>query len=82
MGPPQGGFFIMSNVDHPQHYTASSVECIDAIVAALSPEELRGFIKGNVIKYLWRSEHKNGDEDLQKALWYLNWYVNKIKNPS
>jgi hypothetical protein len=30
------------------------------------------FNLGNVIKYLWRADLKNGTEDLKKAAWYLN----------
>lgn len=59
------------NVNHPKHYTAGGIECIDAIKAALTPEEYRGYIKGNVIKYAWRERHKGGDESLDKARWYL-----------
>lgn len=61
------------NISHPPHYTAapSGIECIDAIHAALSPEEFNGFLKGNVIKYNWRETHKGGLEDLKKARWYL-----------
>lgn len=58
-------------VDHPSHYTSSSIECIDAIRAALTPEEWRGYIKGNAIKYCWRERLKGGDQDLAKAVWYL-----------
>jgi hypothetical protein len=38
----------------------------------LSDEEYKGFLKGNVYKYLKRYEHKNGREDLEKATVYLN----------
>lgn len=58
-------------VNRPPHYTASGIECIDAIKAALTPEEFRGFCKGNSLKYAWREKHKGGDEDLKKAAWYL-----------
>jgi len=60
------------NIQNPAHYTAGGIECIDAIEAALTPEEYRGFIKGNVIKYNWRERHKGGNESLGKAVWYLN----------
>jgi hypothetical protein len=59
-------------VNSPPHYTAGGVECIDAIAAALTPEEFRGYCKGNALKYTWREQHKGGIEDLQKAMWYLN----------
>ena len=58
-------------VNHPAHYTKGGIECIDAIRAALTPEEFRGYCKGNAIKYSWRERHKGGNEDLKKASWYL-----------
>ena len=58
-------------VEHPAHYTSGAVECKDAIRAALTPEEYRGWIKGNVIKYTWRERRKGNDIDLRKAAWYL-----------
>lgn len=59
------------NVNHPLHYTQGSIECIDAIEASMPPAEFRGAMKANIIKYLWRYEHKNGLEDLKKARFYL-----------
>ncbi len=59
------------NVNHPPHYKAGGIECIDAIQAALTPEEFRGYCKGNALKYTWREKHKGGQEDLKKADWYL-----------
>ena len=68
-------------VNHPTHYTSGEIECIDAIRAALTPEEFRGFCKGNVIKYVWRSNLK-GDriKDQKKALWYLNRLVDNERD--
>ena len=59
-------------VNHPAHYNAGSVECVDAIQAALTPDEFRGFCKGNALKYIWRERNKGGVEDLKKGVWYLN----------
>ena len=59
-------------VEKPVHYAAGSVECIDAIEAQMTPEEFRGYLKGNVVKYLWRERKKGGKESLKKAKWYLN----------
>jgi hypothetical protein len=59
-------------VNAPPHYRQGGIECIDAIRAALTNEEFRGYCKGNAIKYAWREKHKGGDEDLKKAAWYLN----------
>ena len=59
------------NVNHPNHYTFGGIELFDVWEATMSPEALQGLYKGNVMKYLWRYEHKNGLEDLKKALVYL-----------
>jgi len=59
-------------VNHPSHYTDGSIECIEAIEAALTSEEFRGYCKGNCIKYIWREKHKGGTESLKKAQWYLD----------
>lgn len=67
------------NHDHPSHYNQSNIECIDAIASALSPQELDGFVRGNVMKYIWRSPHKNKVEDLKKAQWYLSWYISRLE---
>ena len=53
------------------------IECIDAVKAALSPEEWRGFVKGNALKYVWREAYKGGDCDLEKARDYLARYLEK-----
>lgn len=54
-----------------ERYRHGDVEAIDAIRAALTPEEFRGFCKGNVLKYVWRERHKGGDGDLAKAVDYI-----------
>lgn len=59
-------------VNSPPHYTAGGIECIEAIRAALTPEEFRGYCKGNALKYVWRERHKGGTESLAKAGWYLD----------
>lgn len=61
---------MSDNVNNPPHYTQGGIECIDAIKSALTPEEFRGYCKGNVIKYIWRERHKGGDESIRKAGWY------------
>jgi hypothetical protein len=58
-------------VNHPPHYTAGAVECIDAIHAALGDEGFKAYCRGAVMKYIWRTNLKNGLEDLRKAQWYL-----------
>ena len=59
-------------VNSPIHYAdGNGIECIEAIEASMSMEEFKGFLKGNVQKYVWRYAQKNGTEDLKKAKWYL-----------
>lgn len=59
-------------VNHPSHYTAGKIEVIRIQEDQLTEDEYRGYIKGQVIKYVTRERHKNGLEDLKKAQWYLN----------
>lgn len=60
-------------VNHPPHYTQGKVECIDAIESSMDPVEYEGYLKGQVLKYMWRFEKKgNPVEDLKKARYYLD----------
>jgi len=67
-------------VNSPDHYTFGGIETIDYLQAKLSAEEFAGFCRGNVLKYLSRSAHKNGVEDLKKARWYLNQLIAAAEN--
>lgn len=58
-------------VNHPPHYKREGgVECIEAIRSALTPDEYRGYLKGNCVKYVWRERFRNGLQDVQKLGWY------------
>ena len=74
---PEGSCPKCSAVYSPAHYTTGGIECIDAIKAALTAEEFRGFCKGNVLKYVWREQGKGQDQDLAKARWYLDRLVSQ-----
>lgn len=64
---------MSDNVNHPSHYTAGGIECIDALEAMMTPEAFEGYLQGNVVKYLWRYKLKGHPrEDLHKAQWYLD----------
>jgi hypothetical protein len=65
--------------DRPSHYQAASVECIDCIRVQMTPEELAGFYRGNILKYLWRYKDKGGVEDLKKARVYLDWMISDME---
>lgn len=67
-------------VYRPPHYTQGKVECIDAIEASMTPEEFSGFLKGQVIKYIWRYEKKwDPLEDLEKTKYYLDKLIDFAK---
>tara|TARA_R110000737_G_C14621225_1_gene493192 strand:- start:3271 stop:3588 length:318 start_codon:yes stop_codon:yes gene_type:complete len=58
-------------VNNPTHYNKGGMECIDYIQQQLSPEAFKGYLEGNMLKYVHRHKYKNGMEDLKKAKWYL-----------
>ena len=62
-------------VNHPAHYNDGKIECIDAMIDAFGNREVMSFCKINAFKYIWRAEHKGGVEDINKAAWYLNKYI-------
>lgn len=58
-------------VNRPAHYMQGGIEVINILWAKLSPEEFRGYLKGNILKYTMRAEHKgNAPQDYAKAAWY------------
>jgi len=65
---------------NPTHYKQGSIECIEAIESATSSlDGFEGFCVGNVIKYVWRYDNKNGIEDLKKAKWYLDMLIKQVE---
>lgn len=68
-------------VNNPSHYTDGNIEVIDFIEDKLNLEEFRGFLKGNVIKYVVRADKKvNPKEDMQKGEWYLKKLIENTTN--
>jgi len=65
-------------VNSPSHYQGA-IECIEAIEASMSNEAFKGMLKGNILKYIWRYEGKNGLEDLRKAQWYLERLIHAVE---
>lgn len=65
---------ILNAIDHPSHYNRGKIEVIDFIEDQQLPYHL-----GNVVKYVARAGSK-GDklEDLKKARWYLDRYINEV----
>lgn len=70
-------------VNRPKHYNTGEIECIDAIKASMSEQEFKGYLKGNILKYLWRYNYKGKPkEDLSKAQWYLARLQKELENES
>ena len=68
----------MTNDDpvyRPLHYTQGRIECIDAMIEAFGIHDVRVYCKLNAFKYLWRADLKSPDQDLEKAIWYLNFAI-------
>lgn len=53
-------------VNKASHYNAGGIECIEGIKAALGPDGFRAWLRGTIIKYAWRMEHK-GSRGLDAA---------------
>ena len=66
-------------VNHPSHYTAGGIECIEALKAATTRlTGIEAVCTANAIKYLWRWKDKNGAEDIRKAIWYCERLLKEI----
>lgn len=63
---------VNTPVNHPEHYNQGGIECIDAMISAFGNEAVAHFCIVNAFKYVWRASDKNGMEDIDKAIWYLN----------
>ena len=67
-------------INHPQHYNMTAFEAIDIIKASMTSEEFRGYLKGNILKYLIRYKHKgNPETDLGKDNWYLDKLTGEVE---
>lgn len=63
------------NINHPKHYETDKVECIEAMEITQGRAAVMSFCLCNAFKYLWRHQRKNGVEDIKKARWYLDKYI-------
>ena len=69
------------DVESPFHYNKGNIECIDAIEAASTKEEFEGYVRANVLKYVWRFRYKDNIKDLRKAKWYLEKLISSVGTP-
>lgn len=69
---------MSDEINSPSHYMLfPGMESIDVIKAALTPEEFRGFCKGNALKYRLRAGDKGPAE---KCIAKANWYQNRLRS--
>ena len=68
-------------VSHPPHYQSKTgLEVIDVIEAFTSDlQGIEATDTGNIIKYICRWKQKNGLQDLNKAMWYLQHLINHVE---
>lgn len=66
---------MKDNVNHPSHYETGKFECIEVMLETQGVEAVKNFCLCNAFKYVYRTRNKNGLEDVKKAIWYLNKYV-------
>lgn len=66
----------MELIVNQNHYTNKGIhEPIKVMMDTFTGEEYRGYLNGNVLKYMLRYKDKNGVEDLKKAQTYLTWLI-------
>jgi hypothetical protein len=66
---------MADNVNHPSHYETGKFECIEVMQEVFGTEAVQNFCVCNAFKYLYRHRRKNGKEDIEKARWYINKYL-------
>ncbi len=67
------------NVEHPSHYETGKYECIEVMIEVMGVDAVKDFCVCNAFKYIYRHKRKNGVEDLEKAKWYINKYLELAK---
>lgn len=65
---------MVNSINHPTHY-AGEYECIEAMRQTQGDGAVMSFCICNAFKYLWRHRDKGQFEDIQKCVWYLNYFI-------
>ena len=68
------------NVNHPSHYETGKFECFDVMREVLGDDSVKDFCIANTFKYIYRHKRKNGVEDIKKAKWYIDKYLELEEN--
>lgn len=71
----KGAIVDMKDAVNPDHYKNNKFECIDVLIETQGKDAVMNFCLCNVFKYLYRHNNKNGVEDIKKAKWYLDKYI-------
>lgn len=72
-------------VRSPKHYKLPglNIESVDVLRSVLTPEEFKGFCRGNALKYLIRAGRKDSElQDIKKAGVYIEWLIDTINKQS
>ena len=62
------------------HYKTMPMQPWEVMEAVLTPEEFRGFLKGNIVKYAMRAGKKEGSDDAGKAQHYRQKLAEVMEN--
>lgn len=63
-------------VNHPSHYLKEGrKECIEEMIDRFGVEAVKWFCLLNAYKYIYRSDAKGGQQDIDKANWYIRKYA-------
>jgi hypothetical protein len=65
-------------VNHPSHYETGKFECIEVMLETQGEEAVMDFCLCNAFKYIYRHNRKNGIEDIKKAKWYIDKYIELV----
>ena len=68
---------MADNVNHPEHYETGKFECIEVMQEALGTDVTKDFCLCNAFKYIYRCQKKHDSpvEDVKKAVWYFNKFL-------
>lgn len=71
----------MSRDKNSSYYDVGGIEVLDVIKAKLTPEQYKGYLLGNAMKYALRSNHKGTfKRDMEKCANYSKW-LSDIEEP-
>jgi hypothetical protein len=57
----------------PKYYGDLKMMPIEYLMISMNKDEFKGYLKGNIVKYIIRADNKNGIDDYQKACVYARW---------